>query len=487
MPSYEPVIGIECHVQLKTNSKLFCGCDNNARDKAPNTTVCPVCMGFPGTLPVLNEQAVKYALRLGAALNAKIPHHTKYDRKNYFYPDLPKGYQISQFDEPIVGPGYIEFPVNGQPTKVRITRAHLEEDAGKLIHPPGVDYSLVDLNRAGTPLMEIVSEPDIYSAAAAKAYAQELHNIVRYTDVSDADMYQGNMRVDVNISVRRAGADLGTRTEIKNLNSFKAVERAVEYEFKRQVELLEKGERVVQETRGWNEDKGITFSQRSKEEAHDYRYFPEPDLPPIKVTKQMLEDAQLDLVTPTRARQDLKLSGLDQATIEVIVSDPDLARLVMEAAKRDSQDIVRIMANWLVGSVQKMLSDSQTKLVSSDFDFEVKIDGLIQLAHLVKVGKISQTAAKQLLANFMLETYSSLDEKKDIEKMAIEADLIQVSDTGELDKIIKAVIVTNPQAVADYKAGKQQALGALVGQVMKQSRGQANPQLARELLLKKLK
>src|SRR3990167_7357823 len=283
MDKYVPVIGIETHVQLKTKTKLFCSCNNDARGAEPNTYVCPVCLGLPGSLPYLNETAIKLALRIGVALNAKIAKLTKFDRKNYFYPDLPKGYQISQYDEPIVGQGYVELPCNGK--RIGVERAHLEEDAGKLLHE--ADNSLLDLNRAGTPLVEIVSEPDIASPAEAKEYAQELYNIIRYAQVSDVDLYHGNMRFDVNVSVREKGGELGTRTETKNLNSFRAVEKAAEYEIKRQTELLNKGEQIVQETRGWDEAKGKTTSQRGKEEAHDYRYFPEPDIPPVDITADM--------------------------------------------------------------------------------------------------------------------------------------------------------------------------------------------------------
>ncbi|MEO7617780.1 MAG: Asp-tRNA(Asn)/Glu-tRNA(Gln) amidotransferase subunit GatB, partial [Candidatus Saccharibacteria bacterium] len=278
---YEVVIGIECHVQLATKTKLFCACDNDAREAEPNTKVCEVCFGMPGTLPVLNKRAVELALRLGLALNAEYPanYHTKFDRKNYFYPDSPKGYQITQFDEPIVPKGFIEFPVDGKMTKIGITRAHLEGDAGKLTHPEGAKFSLVDLNRAETPLVEIVSEPDMRSAAEAKGYAQELYNIVRYAAVSNANLYYGNMRFDINVSVRLVGAkEFGTRTETKNLNSFKAIERTVEYETRRQIVMLEGGGKIRQETRGWNDAKGETYPMRSKEDADEYRYFPEPDL-----------------------------------------------------------------------------------------------------------------------------------------------------------------------------------------------------------------
>ncbi|HUC20171.1 MAG TPA: Asp-tRNA(Asn)/Glu-tRNA(Gln) amidotransferase subunit GatB, partial [Candidatus Polarisedimenticolaceae bacterium] len=293
MSKYETVIGIECHVQLATKTKLFCACNNDSREAEPNTHVCPVCLGFPGALPVLNGAAIKLALKAGHALHAyedAKEFHSKFDRKNYFYPDSPKNYQITQFDEPIIGKGYVEFPVDGTLKRVGVTRAHLEGDAGKLVHPAGADYSLVDLNRSDTPLLEIVSEPDMRSAHEAKAYAQELYHLMRYASVSDADLYYGNMRFDVNVSLRPAGQpEFGTRTESKNLNSFRAVAGVVEYETKRQAEVLDRGEKVLQETRGWDEHKNVTFPQRSKEEAHDYRYFPEPDLPPVVVDAERLQ------------------------------------------------------------------------------------------------------------------------------------------------------------------------------------------------------
>jgi aspartyl-tRNA(Asn)/glutamyl-tRNA(Gln) amidotransferase subunit B len=472
---YETIIGIECHVQLKTKTKLFCACDNDARDKAPNTTVCPICMGFPGTLPVLNEQAVKLALRLGLALNGAIPNHTKFDRKNYFYPDLPSGYQISQFDEPIIGKGQVEVPVDSKLVKVGITRAHLEADAGKLTHPDGADYSLVDLNRSGTPLVEIVSEPDIRTAAQAKAYAQELYNIVRYADVSDANLYYGNMRFDVNVSLRPEGQkEFGTRTETKNLNSFKAVERAVEYEVKRQTEVLEKGDKVVQETRGWDDVKQRTFSQRSKEEAHDYRYFPEPDLPPVEITKAMLDEAKASLGhLPADMRNKLEASGVNPVVANTLVNQLDVISRHMDIFEQP-QDHAQRMANWLGGEVMAITAE--------DFDwhtYKLTTKNLHKLSLLVSEGKLSQTAAKELLATLTTEEHDPL-------KLAQEKKLIQVSDAGELAALVKQVLGANAESVADYKAGKQQAFGFLVGQVMKVSKGQANPQMVNELIQKEL-
>jgi aspartyl-tRNA(Asn)/glutamyl-tRNA(Gln) amidotransferase subunit B len=473
---FEAVIGIETHVQLKTKSKLFCGCDNDARDAAPNTKVCPVCMGFPGTLPVLNGQAVDYALRVGLALNAEIPEQTKFDRKNYFYPDLPKGYQITQFDQPIVGHGHIDVPLDGEVFRVGITRAHMEEDAGKLTHPAGAAYSLVDLNRAGTPLMEIVSEPDIRTPAQAKAYAQEIYNLMRYAEVSDADLYYGNMRFDINISLRPAGqSDFGVRAEIKNLNSFRAVERAALYEIERQSQILEAGDRVVQETRGWNEDKGQTFSQRSKEEAHDYRYFPEPDLPPVIVTKAMLARAQSGFPAARRPSQIRKVMldhGLDSKSVEILVASPVLAGVYLEILKGKHSSHHRRIANWLIGDVARLINERT--------DIELNPSHLEELAIMVDDNRLSSTGAKEVLREAVTSSQSP-------KQVAERLNLIQVSDESEILSIVKDVIGSNPKPVDDLRAGKPQALGFLVGQVMKASLGKANPKLVNELIVKELK
>ncbi len=473
---YEAVIGIETHVQLRTKTKLFCACLNVSGELEPNTVTCPICMGLPGTLPVLNEQAVHQALKVGLAINGTIARTTKFDRKNYFYPDLPKGYQISQYDEPIIGAGEITITVNGKPRYIKVTRAHLEEDAGKLMHPEGADYSLLDLNRAGTPLMEIVSEPDMRSAGEAKAYAQELYLIMRYAGVSDVDLYLGNMRFDVNVSVRKRGTkELGTRTETKNLNSFRSIEKAVDYETSRQVELLEKGGTITQETRGWDDAKGKTISQRSKEEAHDYRYFPEPDLPPLAISEAMIQKAYADLPQlPREVRAELKKSGIGTDQIEVLVSQPALAALQLELKAESATDKKRI-ANWLVGEVRR--------LTSEQFDWEqFWLDGtrLVALSKLVSEGKLSSTGAKTVLTEMMKD-------KADPIVLAGKFNLLQVSDNAAIAKLAQKVIDANPQAVADYKSGNQNSLQFLVGQLMKESKGQANPQLARELLEKHLK
>jgi aspartyl-tRNA(Asn)/glutamyl-tRNA(Gln) amidotransferase subunit B len=481
MKTYELVIGIEIHVQLKTKTKIFCACDNDSRDAEPNTNICPVCLGLPGTLPYLNGEAVKLALRAGLALHGEIPEQTKFDRKNYFYPDLPKGYQITQFDEPIVGPGYVDVPLDGKTFRVGITRAHMEEDAGKLTHPTGASHSLVDLNRAGTPLLEIVSEPDIRSAAQAKAYAQEVYNLMRYADVSEANLYYGNMRFDVNVSVRPVGTEeFGTRTETKNLNSFRAVERSVEYEFKRQVEVIEAGGTIVQETRGWDDDKQQTFSQRTKSDAHDYRYFPEPDLPPVVVTPAMIDEAEAKMpIMPNQLRKELLELELPLNETEVIVDSLELKGIYLEIVKNKPtvEDMKRIVY-WLIGQV--VTSSGAVDLNSIGLDRVAKL--LIVLSDDVKQGNLSQTAAKDIIATWIGVGGMSEDDT-DKER----AQRQQNSDTGELEKIIKDVMDANPKPVEDYRNGEAKALGFLVGQVMKASKGQANPQMVNELLITVLK
>jgi aspartyl-tRNA(Asn)/glutamyl-tRNA(Gln) amidotransferase subunit B len=471
---YEVVIGIECHVQLATKTKLFCACDNDAREAEPNTKVCEVCFGMPGTLPVLNKRAVELALRLGLALNAKYPadYHTKFDRKNYFYPDSPKGYQITQFDEPIVPKGFIEFPVDGKMTNIGVTRAHLEGDAGKLTHPEGAKYSLVDLNRAETPLVEIVSEPDMRSAAEAKGYAQELYNIVRYAAVSNANLYYGNMRFDINVSVRLVGAkEFGTRTETKNLNSFKAIERTVEYETRRQIVMLEGGGKIRQETRGWNDAKGETYPMRSKEDADEYRYFPEPDLPPLVITKAMVDVARSELGTrPTDMRTLLADMKIAQQEAEVLVAEPELALFWKQAIEKNPES-ARFALNWLIGDQVKLAETNVETLEAS----LITPQRLVEVAALVGEGQLSSTNAKALLALIWLDG-------DEVMALAKSNGLLQQSDEGELKAVVAAVIEANPQAVEDYRSGNERAFGALVGQAMKATGGKGNPPLINKLL-----
>jgi aspartyl-tRNA(Asn)/glutamyl-tRNA(Gln) amidotransferase subunit B len=467
---YEVVIGIECHVQLATKTKLFCSCDNDSREAEPNTHICPVCLGMPGTLPVLNKRAVELAIRLGLALNAKIGKRTKFDRKNYFYPDLPKGYQITQFDQPIVGLGQIEFPLDDRIVKVGITRAHLEGDAGKLTHPEGASYSLVDLNRAETPLVEIVSEPDMRSAAEAKAYAQELYNIVRYADVSDANLYYGNMRFDVNVSVRLVGAkDFGTRTETKNLNSFRAIEQTVEYEVRRQIAVVDNGGKIRQETRGWNEAKGETYAMRSKEDADEYRYFPEPDLPPLVVSDAMIgaEREQLWLL-PNALREILAEAKIPVREAEVLVAEPELARFWHESYRLQPEQ-ARFSLNWLIGSDTTDLAESK-----------LTPERLVAVGELVKAGQLSSTNAKALLEKLR-------QEEAEPEALAEQLGLIQQSDAGELAKVVETIMAENVQAVEDIRGGNRRAMGALVGAAMKATKGQGNPQMITKLIQEALK
>lgn len=473
---YLPTIGIECHVQLKTKTKLFAGVGNDARDAAPNTLISHICLGMPGALPVLNEKAVELAMRAAFALNTSPQECSKFDRKHYFYPDLPKGYQITQFDQPIILGGKVRIEIDGDVQNIAITRAHLEEDAGKSSHPAGKDYSLVDLNRAGTPLLEIVSEPDIHSAAEAKAYAKELHLLMRYAGVSEADLYHGNMRFDVNVSVSNDGS-LGTRTETKNLNSFKSVEKAVEYEIDRQIELLEKGQSIDQETRGWDDAKQKTFSQRSKEEAHDYRYFPEPDLPPIVLDKKHIQDIKEAMpVLPAQVRDRLRKLDLVDSTVDMLVEQMPAGKFMYELTKETSSMEAKRIANWLASEIQAMVINNQLTWDSAILDQ----DSLKKLSALVEDNQISSTGAKTVLQALVRQGGEPL-------VIAKEKDLLQVSDEGELNAIVKAVVDNNPKAVADIKAGQEKVLGFLVGQVMKESKGKANPALAQQLIQKELK
>ncbi len=473
---YAADIGIECHIQLKTASKLFCSCSNDSRREEPNTTVCPVCLGYPGTLPVLNKRAVELAMQAGIALNAEISGYTKFDRKNYFYPDLPKGYQITQYDQPIIGSGEVEVPLEDTAFTVRIVRAHMEEDAGKLMHPESADYSLVDLNRAGTPLLEIVSEPDMHTPAQAKAYARELYYRMLYAGVSDVDLYHGNMRFDLNVSVRPPGSErFGTRTEIKNMNSFRNVERAAEYEIGRQIQLLENGELVTQETRGWDEQK--TYLMREKEEAEDYRYFPEPDIPPLELEQTMRDRVEDELPTlVTRVRDTLQSIGLEKTKIEALVNEPRVAMLQLAVLEEvtDAESRTRI-ANWLTSEVVRYVREEE-------FDwgnFTLSASRLRELSEMTANDELNSSAAKQVLADMVTSERAPRD-------IAEEKQLIQTSDTGEIEGIVDQVIRDNPHAAQDVRDGETKAIGYLTGEVMKASQGQANPQIVKDVLEQKL-
>lgn len=474
--TYQATIGIECHVQLKTKTKLFAAVGNDARDAAPNTLISHICLGMPGALPVLNEKAIELAMQAAFALGSEPQPFSKFDRKHYFYPDLPKGYQITQYDQPIIVGGHVNIQVNGESKAIAITRAHLEEDAGKSTHPTGKDYSLVDLNRAGTPLLEIVSEPDMHSAAEAKAYARELWLLMRYADVSFADLYYGNMRFDVNVSVSKTDK-LGTRSETKNLNSFRSVEKAVEYEIERQIELLEKGEQIVQETRGWDDAKQKTFSQRSKEDAHDYRYFPDPDIPPVELSQTAIEGVKNTMpALPNDLRDKLKDLELDSSAIETLVEEIPAGQLMLDLLGANlGNAITKRIANWLVSDIQALLTSDEHSWDS----LRLNREHLIQLAQLALDNQVSSTAAKTILLD-MVKTGEPPD------KIARLKNLLQVSDEDEIAKIVELVIQKNPQAAQDVKNGEMKAIGFLVGQVMKLSEGKANPGLAQELIKKQL-
>lgn len=473
---YLPTIGIECHVQLKTKTKLFAAVDNDSRGKEPNTTVSPICFGLPGTLPVLNDAAIDFGIKAGLALNAEINPVISFDRKHYFYPDLPKGYQITQMYQPIVLEGYVDLP--GLDKKVKIHHAHLEEDAGKNTHPAGADYSLVDYNRAGTPLLEIVSEPDMHSAIEAKAFAHELYLLMKYSGVSDVDLYHGNMRFDVNVSVALADADeLGTRAEVKNLNSFKSVERASLYEIDRQIELLEKGKQIDQETRGWDDAKQRTSSQRGKEFAHDYRYMPEPDVPPVEITEERIaKNKAIMPIMPSEIRKKLSYAGLNTGQIETLLNQKQLLNVLLEIIDEANQKQLKKIANWLSVDVQGYI----TEQIDLDLD-SLKLTGvnLLSLESLVSSNKLSSSGAKEVL-------YLLLKEDSNPESLAKIHNLLQVSDTGEIEKIVDEVIAANPGPAEEVRGGETKVIGFLVGQVMKQSKGQANPGVVSKLLNQKL-
>jgi aspartyl-tRNA(Asn)/glutamyl-tRNA(Gln) amidotransferase subunit B len=473
MSDWQMTIGVECHVQLATNTKLFSPADNDARDAEPNTRVHEIDFGLPGMLPVLNRQAVDLAIKAAKALNAEVAHISRFDRKHYFYPDLPKGYQTTQMYNPIILAGYVDAPLeNGEAVRVRIHHAHMEEDAGKLTHYG--DYSLVDLNRAGTPLIEIVSEPDIHSAEEARAYATELYRLMTYAGVTHGDLYHGNMRFDVNISVAKKGSkELGKRAEVKNLNSFRSVEKAAEYEFKRQVELLEKGEQVVQETRGWNDDKQITTSQRSKEDAQDYRYMPDADIPPIVLTAKEIEQIQASVPKlPPQYREEFTSLGVDKSVINTVLSKQLLAEMVSQVLTKDQKAAKRV-ANWVASNLN--LDDD------IELDSVARIDDLLELADMTEKNEISSNAASELFNDLMNGATSprTIAEKKN---------LLQVSDEGLIAAIVDEVLAdpASQKAVADIKAGNDKAIGFLVGQIMKKSQGKANPGLAQKLIRERL-
>lgn len=493
---YEPVIGLEVHVQLKTKSKLFCSCPTIFGAEG-NRNTCPVCLGWPGSLPVVNEEALRLAIKAGLALNCYVAERLKFDRKNYFYPDLPKAYQISQYDKPVNGRGWVDIetptgigtgtgPKKGEPApeqfvtkRIGITRAHLEEDAGKLLHEGIADGSLVDYNRSGVPLLEIVSEPDIRSEQEAYDYLVGLKMILQYVEVSDCDMEKGSLRCDANVSVRPVGQEkFGTKVEIKNLNSFKMVQKAIQYEVERQIEALQDGDTIIQETRLWNDAKGATFSMRSKEEAHDYRYFPDPDLVAFTLSRELVDGIKKTLpeLPLEKARRFIKEFGLSEYDAYTLAEDRKNAEYFEECV-REGGDPKQI-SNLIQTKVFATLNEE--KISIEEFRKKMSPKMLMELTRLVQTKIISSTTATTVVYSSMLVSAKSAEE------IVKEKGLAQVSDPGLIEKAVEKAIASNPTAVAEFKAGKQKALGALVGAVMKETGGKANPKVVNEILQKKL-
>jgi aspartyl-tRNA(Asn)/glutamyl-tRNA(Gln) amidotransferase subunit B len=472
---YETVIGLEVHVELHTKSKIFCGCATSF-GAPPNTHTCPICLGHPGVLPVLNKQAVEYAMKAAMALNCEIAADTKFDRKNYFYPDSPKAYQISQYDKPIGRNGWIDIEVNGRTKRIGITRVHLEEDAGKLTHVDGGYASLVDFNRVGTPLIEIVSEPDIRSPEEARVYLEKLRAIMLYCEVSDVKMEEGSLRCDANISLRPFGQEtFGTKTELKNMNSFRGVQKGLEYEEWRQADVLDSGGKIVQETRRWDEAQGKTISMRSKEEAHDYRYFPDPDLVSLRIDdawKARVKASIPELPDARKARYTGEY-GLPSYDAEVITASKKLADFFEESLNYTKD--AKAVANWIMGDLLGYLNANNLELD----DVKITGKGLGEMIGLMEKGTISSKIAKTVFKE-MLET------GKAPQTIVEEKGLVQISDEGAIKAIVEQVVANNPQSVADYKAGTERALGFLVGQIMKETKGKANPGLVNKLLVESL-
>lgn len=477
--NYEAVIGLEIHCELKTKTKIFCGCATGFGAEQ-NTHVCPVCLGLPGVLPTINKRVVEFAIKAGLATNCKINQYSKFDRKNYYYPDLPKNWQTSQYDLPICVNGWVDIDVDGEKKRIRLTRIHMEEDAGKLVHSgTTIKDSLssdVDYNRTGVPLLEIVSEPDMRSAAEARAYMEKIKAIMEYIDVSNCRMEEGNLRADINVSLRPEGSEiLGTRTEMKNINSFKNLEDAINYEIERQTEVLEDGGHVVQETRTFDPARGITLSMRSKENAHDYRYMPEPDLPPIITSDETIEKYRQELPELPDARRARleKEYGLSDYDAGIITSSRAMAEY-FDAVVGTGAD-PKLAANWIMGDLAKNLNEENLDIAQSP----VSAERLGKMIGLIMKDTISGKIAKKVFK----EMWTSPD---DPEKIVKEKGLVQITDTSAIEPAVDAAIAANPKAVAEYKGGKKKALGALVGQVMKATRGKANPQMVNQLLAQKL-
>ena len=484
---YEVVIGLEVHAQLLTKAKMFCSCSVDYQDAPPNSVVCPVCMGMPGVLPVINRRAVEFVTRTGLALNCTIAGHTKFDRKNYPYPDLMKGYQISQYDQPIATDGNLVIKANGHEKMVGITRVHLEEDVAKLLHRTdqvGETYSLLDVNRSGVPLMEIVSEPDMRSPDEARSYLTRLRAILQYIEVSTAYMEEGSFRCDANISVRPVGSErLGTKVEIKNMNSFRSVHRALQYEEDRQVQAVREGQRIVQETRGWVEDRGVTVSQRSKEYASDYRYFPEPDLPPVMIDPLWVEELRKSLPELPKARKTrfVKQYGLLDYDANLLTSTRPMADFFESAMHvkpqtgESERHLAKSVSNWVLGELSRLLNLTGADIAS----VKTQPGDLIELLEMVDSGTLSTTMARTVFEE-MFHT------GKPPREIAAASDMVQISDVGSIQPMVEEVIAGNPRPVADYLSGKETAIRFLVGQVMKTTKGKANPQLVTKALQEKL-
>ena len=496
---YVPIIGLEIHAELKTSSKMFCSCANNPEEKNPNVNICPVCLGHPGTLPVANAEAIRKVRLVGLALGSKLLEYSKFDRKNYFYPDLPKGYQISQYDLPLCFGGRLDIFISGKnpPKTINITRVHMEEDTAKLMHPEGADHSLVDFNRGGIPLMELVTDPDIAGANEAREFVEELQLILRYLDASDADMEKGKMRVEVNISLGKIADDgkkiLGTKVEVKNLNSLRAVEGAVAYEMERQGALLSGGGKVVQETRGWDDFKCVTFSQREKEEAFDYRYFPEPDIPPMVISQDEIANLRaclMELPASKRARF-AKQYGLDMATTEIFVANRGLGNYFEntmseleewtnaeeggDSNTKDQQGLAKLAANYLTSDIIGLLKGA----VFDEEKFRVTPENFAEFIKLIAKKEISSKIAKVILP----EMVSNGGDPTDIIK---NKGLAQINDENEIALIVDGILAKNPKAVQDFKNGKQNAFQFLIGQILAATQGKANPDVLREVLLRRI-
>ena len=473
---YEVVIGLEVHAELSTKTKIFCSCPTKFGAE-PNTQTCPICMAMPGTLPVLNEKVVEYAVKAGLATNCEIARNSKNDRKNYFYPDLPKAYQISQFDKPLCEHGYIEIETEEGRKKIGLTRIHIEEDAGKLNHDEFGGGSLVDLNRAGVPLIEIVSEPDMRSSEEAEKYLRKLKSILEYIEVSDCKMQEGSLRADVNVSVRKKGeTKLGTRTEMKNMNSFRSMIRGIEYEIERQIDVIEKGEKVEQETLRWDDVSGKTFSMRDKEDAQDYRYFPDPDLVAIKLSEEYIEKVKESLPELPESRKEryLKEYKLSEKDAKIITSSKYLSDLFEKAIEVCNNP--KAVNNWIISDISKILNETEMEAIEIPFD----ANQLGKLVILIDKGTISSSIGKKVIVELF-------ENPRDPEEIIKEKGWIQISDEGAIQEVVEKILEANPQSIADYKAGKDRALGFLVGQAMKETKGKANPQMLNKMFLEKLK